>query len=566
MRFLLLILTALPVLAADIIPSTNMVVWTNYAGIESWPDRSTISVTRSSGVTISTLNSDIANAASNSVVKLNDGTYTFSTGNLAADSFVTLRGSGTNTILVLANTFNIGTELSRENILVSSGASMGSTSIVLAATPSSATLSVGMTITIAETNDASYVHPWGYEGASGLLCTYCDDPNNGTRVRGEMVRVTAVAGTTVEFYPPLTSAYLYEPRVEIPYGGNILRYFGVEDMTIRLNPSAFGITMRYAQNCWFSNVVFEVRADDNAGIFAQYTHRATVIHSYFKGETANSAHVNMFVHNDGFWFVDNMHSFAYQAFLVVGRSTSGVRAYNYIASTTNGTTALIAEDGYHGAHPQFGLWEGNKGVKNHLDSIHGSFSDTTLLRNHYRAENSDTTYGWGSINVDLWGTDTAIVGNVLGYPGVHNAAPPRRGSAFVYEKDAATGGDEDDPSLLTWNFSGYNPFNTGRVARATAIVTGNVSYASGSSGSVVWDGNGVVTIPNSYLYASKPAFFGSLNWPPIGPDTTGYYTNMIPAEYRYTFNQDPPADSGSGSLTSAARGVVNLRGSAKLKR
>jgi hypothetical protein len=40
-------------------------------------------------------------------------------------------------------------------------------------------------------------------------------------------------------------------------------------------------------------------------------------------------------------------------------------------------------------------------------------------------------------------------------------------------------------------------------------------------------------IPPSLYYAAKPSYFGSLQWPPIGPDVSGLVTN-IPAQTRWT--------------------------------
>ena len=44
---------------------------------------------------------------------------------------------------------------------------------------------------------------------------------------------------------------------------------------------------------------------------------------------------------------------------------------------------------------------------------------------------------------------------------------------------------------------------------------------------VVWDSTiASRAIPDSLYYSSKPAFFGSLQWPPIGPDVSGLVTNI----------------------------------------
>ncbi len=65
---------------------------------------------------------------------------------------------------------------------------------------------------------------------------------------------------------------------------------------------------------------------------------------------------------------------------------------------------------------------------------------------------------------------------------------------------------------------------------ATLIRHGNYDYYNKS---VVWDNSiSSHTVPDSLIHASKPAFFGTLQWPPIGPDVAGLVT-PIPAQARW---------------------------------
>ena len=65
---------------------------------------------------------------------------------------------------------------------------------------------------------------------------------------------------------------------------------------------------------------------------------------------------------------------------------------------------------------------------------------------------------------------------------------------------------------------------------STLIRHGNYDYFNKT---VVWD-NSIASrsIPDSLFYSSKPSFFGSLQWPPIGPDVSGL-TTRIPAKARW---------------------------------
>jgi hypothetical protein len=75
---------------------------------------------------------------------------------------------------------------------------------------------------------------------------------------------------------------------------------------------------------------------------------------------------------------------------------------------------------------------------------------------------------------------------------------------------------------------------------------------------VVWNGADDQVLPNSLVYTSKPAFFGTLDWPAIGPDVTGYIKD-IPSKNRWQdylasgdiddLFADQPAGDPSFSLT-----------------
>ena len=68
----------------------------------------------------------------------------------------------------------------------------------------------------------------------------------------------------------------------------------------------------------------------------------------------------------------------------------------------------------------------------------------------------------------------------------------------------------------------------------TLLRHGNYDYVNRS---VVWDpGTPSRSLPASLCYDSKPAFFGSLQWPPIGPDVAGLVT-PIPAVARWNAYQ-----------------------------
>jgi hypothetical protein len=64
--------------------------------------------------------------------------------------------------------------------------------------------------------------------------------------------------------------------------------------------------------------------------------------------------------------------------------------------------------------------------------------------------------------------------------------------------------------------------------RGTLIRYANYDYYNNA----VVDGGAGEDIPDSLYYGSKPSWFGTLTWPPIGPDVSGHVTT-IPAKWRW---------------------------------
>jgi len=79
--------------------------------------------------------------------------------------------------------------------------------------------------------------------------------------------------------------------------------------------------------------------------------------------------------------------------------------------------------------------------------------------------------------------------------------------------------------------------------KTTMIRHGNYDYLNQA---IAWDGAiADRDIPSSYFRTSKPAFFGTLAWPPFDPaappgDFNDSSLCRIPAGYRFVHGADPP--------------------------
>ena len=122
----------------------------------------------------------------------------------------------------------------------------------------------------------------------------------------------------------------------------------------------------------------------------------------------------------------------------------------------------------------------------------------------------------------------SFVGNVLGSPTRtytryetenYNGSDCYTGSPDIYK----LGYDEGSQSVC--NTAGNDP-----LVKSTLLRHGNYDYYNKA---VVWDpAIPNHAIPSSFYLSSKPAFFGSLPWPAVGPDLNPM-VGTIPAQVRY---------------------------------
>jgi hypothetical protein len=82
---------------------------------------------------------------------------------------------------------------------------------------------------------------------------------------------------------------------------------------------------------------------------------------------------------------------------------------------------------------------------------------------------------------------------------------------------------------------------------ASTIKVENYESAAVGTGSIT---NGTAdTLPDSLAYTTKPAWFGSLTWPPVNPDAPTFSAEIIPAGFRYVNGTTPAPVPGTGTIT-----------------
>lgn len=172
---------------------------------------------------------------------------------------------------------------------------------------------------------------------------------------------------------------------------------------------------------------------------------------------------------------------------------------------------------HHAAHPFLTLWEGNWAGQAGFDFYWGSSSHNTLFRNvldmrSRRTDGKPMTRNVVAVRIDRFGRYDSAVGNVLGHEGMEGEVEAREGDAF------------HTPALWSLGHPG-DP-----LVGETLLRHGNYDYLRRAT---QWDPKiPERKLPDSLYLAGKPAFFGSLSWPPIGPDRRPI-SGSIPARERF---------------------------------
>jgi hypothetical protein len=511
----------------DPVPATNLIDWLNYTGLEgnAYPSR-TVAANLDNTASSSTINSTLAGLATNQVLLLTNKTFWLTNGSDVSLQIVsgrTLRGAGPgSTILVLSNNlaFGNGNGYTRTAVNIYSGATAGSSNIVVFSSPSD--IHIGGPIVVCATNDWAFVHPYGYENGTPLEDTYSDEGNvsasaPGNRALAELTTLVSQSnGTNLTIWPPLSETYTNTPaRIEYVTvaNGSVRQWAGIENLTLRLGYNqveTFG-----AQNCWLSNVVVEIYGGDLPSVRTYYSQRILIEHCTFVGYNNRASAFVPYVHNSGARVQNCIFSNVYQAVIHVGRGGNCAFVYNYTSAPTNSTTALISEWGSHGVHVHHNLWEGIIGFSWDGDSIHGSGSKQLLFRDHFKGEVPGiTTSGYGAIKNDSFQHANSFVSLTLGYSGMAN---------WIYE-EYAPGGTSTN-AIFAFDYSGNSSaVNTGRYSRASAILHDIRHYTSGTL-ATNYDATRSLTIPDSYIFTNRPAWWGTnIPWP--------MQTNMNPAFWR----------------------------------
>ena len=565
--------------------------WTG-AGVGQIPDRPVLCATLKPQATTAQINAALASCPAEQAVFLTAGTYAIN-GNIRVPSNVTLRGAGASRTILNATGVIGGAVITLGGgsvpfhpMVIRDGATAGSSQILLQPGPG---ITAGMYLAIAETNDPGFVSAGGSEGN----CNWCDGgwTNNGSLARGQIVLVTAVVNrpsATVEFSPPLYSAYTHSP-VAVPFT-MAAGHAGVESLQVRANHTGYDANFSVAACawCWIRGV--ESNFADGEHVSITWGYHDEVRDSYVSNEFMHQpgvldADIQLGYKTTASLVENNITERGHQSIMLEWGAAGNVIAYNYITGAFDRDTPNLVIGGidFHGAHPQFNLLEGNVAPDIYADPFWGTSSHTTAYRNWLMG----TTHvcspltGTGPVNctganglyafqaaravqISYLATHNNFAGNVLGsirmqalintlslkrlaqvpsvgFPALRGYDDAAYGWTFGYA------GDGDDGSGT--GCSGGQPPCHATAASLGSFLHGNFNNIDKSIG---WAAGKSHTLAPSLYLPAKPWWWGALPFPSTGPDVNGgpgpgghSYGNPAEACYEKVMHG---LDGGAGSL------------------
>ena len=547
---------------SGILDPTRAVDWTQagifsggvYVGIPTNRTQCGSAITSTGSDQTSAINTALNSCGSGHYLLLAAGTFTVA-GHITIPSNTTLRGSGaSSTILQITGSGDSAISLgpctnsstcggsgynSGTHTAITSGASKSSSSFVVT---SASGISVGSLIQISSNNTA-----YMSEVGTGGDCSWC--PTNGS-VAGQTVEVTAVNGTTITVRPPLYFDYQTAGSPQAyPYavGGVSV---GLESLQVYATNSGYqsNIDMVSTKYSWVKGV--EGNFCDHDHIIMTYSLGDEVRDSFFHDAFTHTSGANTdtelklgrktsaaLVENNIFW---RQHT----SVLAEWGPSGNVIAYNYFTGNYHDSqkTWQIEDNAMnHGAHPFFNLNEGN--IEDHYqdDDYWGTSSHNTVFRSYgggsrqyvppanARGVLQTGSFQWedsniGGIILDSLAQYDNLVGDIAGSAHLMSLSPIGIQHTGAWSNACIRIGYNNNTNALSSPNNTYN----------TVFMHGVLDCIANT---FIWDaGHPDHTLPASFIHTSKPAWFGSVPWPPIGPDVTGGtvdphgYVNAIPAQ------------------------------------
>jgi hypothetical protein len=553
-----------------LIPPDRVTVWApgvpggvpSYSSIFATIDASTYGngSTDASGAINSALASAgaAASAAQPKVVVLPAGTYLIRSPITINSSYVVLRGAGPTQTKIIGQTggnmIRIGWKWNYTGLWnVTSDNPKGATSITVS---DASAIQPGDVLQIDIVDDTSFVRlaPDGVyfkrqpstdiSGPGRGGTTAVNDP--GWRSIGQQIEVASKNGNTLTLTSPLHLAF---PLARSPQvfktatarsGEPGTRYSGIEDLYVSGGTNNM-IGMVNSAYCWIRNIESDGRPSDSnhgmTGAHVQLIHgfRNEIRDSYFHHATVINQGGGAYglapgTSSSNNLFENNISVFLNKPIIMNNSGGGNVIAYNYADNAYSTSAPGWQENTIDGNHECFShsdLFEGNWTTNIGSDTTHGNAGWHVFFRNYATGRNSapptPDNNNIRAAGIDGWSREHTYVGNVFaGW--VANGRQPvyqctANGSCMGAEAIFRVGA----------NVGSYTGFDDG-TALARLFVNGNFDPVNNG---IVWDPTMPRrNMPPSLYLTSKPAFFGSQQWPFADPQGSPM-VGVLPAKARF---------------------------------
>lgn len=557
----------------------------------------------------STITSALAAAADGTYVELGAGTFTLNAAlNIAQKNNVTLRGQGMSTILKFTSDSGSDWPFGGASAPVTI---CGSPSWTADATPT-VTGAPGSAFSVTATNgvsglyskdatiltvaaghgfavgDSGVIVQTNYSDASlpraGFITSTKSDHSGSTAtginwqgayenfgaILHQRFEVTAVSGNDITIFPGLVHGFYetaYNPRVYRFASSIFASGVGLENVmidTTSLGTENALIGMARAKECWVSGVGFKPNASAGGdyGVGVSDCYRYTIKNCWFDvlagGGIYTTTSYGVAIQGSHWGLIENNIFNQVESPMMINIGCVGnVFGYNY-ERYVSGEGGL----GHHQPGCCYNLLEGNSVLKMTGDLFHGNSLVETAFRNHCFNRGFD---------LQSYHRFWNIIGNVIDATLVRLALPTggtlydrfdsfgfrlgyngQLASVNPYYNGSPNIGVAVDNDVFNTAFLWYNYTTTG----GTVSDSGEVPSADATLPNPVPPDN---SIPESQYKLSRPGFFtvsgyGTVAWPPIGPDVTGgdYMggrAHKLPAQRAY--------DLAGGAIASFNPGVYS---------
>lgn len=343
---------------------------------------------------------------------------------------------------------------------------------------------------------------------------------------GQSVKILSVSGSTITLDRPLNFS---SPLAKASYSFSVPYQCGIESLTVEraVNSGQHNIYLCGAQECWITNVEgikpvnWNIRFDSGVGCVV----RQCYVHGTWNGGGNSGYGIGLFNRSGECLVEDNIAFNCRHSYITEYGGQGNVFAYNYSSDPLNekqtNTDFLMIDACHHGGDPRYNLWEGNVVAKMGPDNVLGGSHCNTYFRNNAQRKGMPSAkYGLWAVNVERNCISNNFIGNVLLSSGLSaitqfctNSAQNNVLCRFGYDGSGDT--NHADIDMRVFESTIYH-MNWDFAFQTTVMDTRILQH----------------TLPASLYYAQKPAFFGSLRWPPIGPDLAPT-TTLIPAQVRW---------------------------------